>query len=181
MSGDSSTPRPGDQATVTVSLSVTPEAAFEIFTRDINLWWRRGPRFRNVAGDAGIICIEPKVGGRVFESRTGDGESRTSDAGQDAPETVIEIGRTKVWDPPARLVFEWRLSNFAPDEKTEVEVLFERVRSGTRVTVMHRGWSHIRADHPARHGLATAEFVRMMGLWWGDQMTSLRGRLSAEK
>ena len=167
MTGDSPAPAPGDQATVTVSLSITPEAAFDIFTRDINLWWRRGPRFRNIDGDAGIICIEPKVGGRVFESHKSNTEN-------EAAETVIEIGRTKVWDPPSRLVFEWRLSNFAPHEKTEVEVLFERSRSGTRVTVMHRGWSHIRPDHPARHGLARAEFVRMMGLWWGEQMSSLR-------
>jgi len=161
----------GDVATVTVTLAVAPADAFEIFTGEINLWWRRGPRFRNAVDESGIICIEPRLGGRVFESQSA----------QDGVETVIEIGRTTVWDPPGRLVFEWRNSNFSAGEKTEVEVRFQPSRSGTRVTVMHRGWSGIRPDHPARHGLATAEFVRMMGMWWGDQLTSLRVVIAGRK
>lgn len=27
----------------------------------------------------------------------------------------------------------------------------------------HRGWSRIRPDHPARHGLAVQAFIRMLG------------------
>jgi hypothetical protein len=34
--------------------------------------------------------------------------------------------------------------------------------------------SALRADHPARHGLADAEFCRMIGLWWGEIVSSLR-------
>jgi hypothetical protein len=40
--------------------------------------------------------------------------------------------------------------------------------------VTHRGWSALRGDRPARHGLVGADFSRMIGLWWGDQLTSLR-------
>lgn len=156
---------PGDQASVTISLAVSPTQAFEAFTQDIDLWWRRGPRFRNAKGTQGIVCIEPGVGGRVFESFDGA-----------AGEVVVEIGRTQVWDPPRRLVFAWRFSNFAPTEHTEVEVLFEPSANGTRVTVMHRGWSLVRPDHPARHGLASAEFIRMIGLWWADLLRSLADR-----
>jgi uncharacterized protein YndB with AHSA1/START domain len=160
----------GDQASVTVTIDVDPADAFEIFTRDIDLWWRRGPRFRNAPGDRGFMPIEPGVGGRVYES---------FDAGRG--ERVVEIGRTKVWDPPHRLLFEWRNSNFAPAEKTEVEVRFQPSASGTRVTVVHRGWSALRGDHPARHGLAGSEFSRMIGLWWGDQATSLRLHAQAKR
>jgi hypothetical protein len=32
----------------------------------------------------------------------------------------------------------------------------------------------LRPDHPARHGREGAEFYRMIGLWWGEQMSSLR-------
>lgn len=154
---------PGDQASVTVSLPVSPAEAFELFTRDIELWWRRGPRFRNAPGDRGFIRIEPGIGGRVFESF----DARKSDR-------IVEIGHTKVWDPPHRLIFEWRAANFAPAEHTEVEVLFKPSGSGTQVTVVHRGWGALRPGHPARHGLAGAEFSRMIGLWWGDQLTALR-------
>lgn len=161
MSG--SPPVSGDQAKVTVTVDVDPTLAFDLFTREINLWWRRGPRFRNAMDDRGIIAIEPGVGGRVFESFD-DGHA----------EHVIEIGRALVWDPPRRLVFQWRNSNFAPGEHTEVEVEFQPSASGTRVTVIHRGWSLLRTDHPARHGLIGSDFSRMIGLWWSDQMTSLR-------
>ena len=83
-------------------------------------------------------------------------------------------GRITVWEPPSRLVFDWRAVNFATDEKTEVEVTFQRNSSGTLVTVTHRGWSRIRADHPVRHDLETSSFIGMIGLWWGDLMSSLR-------
>lgn len=156
-------PKPGNQATVTVSVAVAPDEAFRIFTQEIDRWWRRGRRFRNAPGDRGIVCLEPGPAGRVFESFDTAGGER-----------VVEIGRTRVWDPPHRLVFEWRNVNFAPDERTEVEVSFKPAAAGTTVTVVHRGWSALRADHPARHGLAVAPFIRMMGLWWGDLLTSLR-------
>ena len=160
----------GDSARVTVGVAVPPPEAFRIFTEEIELWWRRGPRFRNARGDRGFIRIEPGVGGRVFESfDSGSGER------------VIEIGRTQVWDPPKRLLFEWRNVNFAPAEHTEVEVRFQQSPSGTRVTVVHRGWSKLRFDHPARHGLSGAEFTRMIGLWWGELLSSLREQTEAGK
>ena len=46
--------------------------------------------------------------------------------------------------------------------------------SGTLVTVTHRGWASLRPDHPARHGQEVAAFIRTMGLWWGELLTSLR-------
>jgi hypothetical protein len=71
--------------------------------------------------------------------------------------------------------------NFAPAEHTEVEVQFQPSPSGTRVTVVHRGWSKLRLDHPVRHGLSGTEFTRMIGLWWGELLTSLREQAEARK
>ena len=87
---------------------------------------------------------------------------------------VLEVGRVRIWDPPVKLAFSWRKSNFAPEELTDVEVEFLATASGTRVTVTHRGWSVLRADHPARHGLADAEFIGMTARWWGEQLSALR-------
>lgn len=153
----------GDEASATVSVALPPAEAFRVFTEEVNLWWRRGRRFRNAPGDAGIVCIEPGPGGRLFESFT-----------TDEGERVVEMGRTRVWDPPRRLVLGWRAANFAPREETEVEVLFRAVGAATHVTVIHRGWAAIRADHPVRHGQPVRAFLRMMGLWWGEQLTTLR-------
>lgn len=161
-------PPPGDRARVTVGVAVPPAQAFRVFTEEIELWWRRGPRFRNAPGDSGLIALEPHQGGRVFESYT-----------VDAVERVVEIGRIRVWDPPRRLLFDWRASNFAPAEHTEVEVLFEPTAGGTRVTVTHSGWAAIRADHPVRHGLGGPEFSREIGLWWGGLLSSWRVRCGA--
>jgi uncharacterized protein YndB with AHSA1/START domain len=157
----------GDQVRVAVLVKVEPELAFRVFTEEIDQWWRRGLKFRAAGRRNGFIRIEPGVGGRLFESFEVGSETR-----------VVETGRVTVWDPPARLVFDWRAVNFSPSEKTEVEVTFEPAPSGTLVTVTHRGWSKIRSDHPVRHGLDTAAFLRMMGLWWGDLMSSLREHAS---
>ncbi|HEM47048.1 MAG TPA: hypothetical protein ENO23_08390, partial [Alphaproteobacteria bacterium] len=143
---------PGDRARASVLVRVGVEDAFRVFTEEIDRWWRRGYAYRVAGTRRGIICLEPKVGGRLFESfEDDDGETR-----------VVETGRVTEWAPPSRLVFEWRAANFAPGEKTEVEVLFAPASRGTLVTVTHRGWSAIRPDHPARHGKETVAFVRMM-------------------
>ena len=156
---------PGDRARASVGVGIAPEAAFRLFTEQLDLWWRRGKRYRIAEGDRGLMAMEPGVGGRVFES--------WHDAG--GTERVREIGRVQVWEPPHRLVFIWRAANFAPDESTEVEVRFEPTAEGrTMVSVEHRGGAAIRADHPVRHGQATEAFVRSMGMWWGDLLTSLR-------
>jgi hypothetical protein len=64
-------------------------------------------------------------------------------------------------------------------EKTRVEVTFDASPSGTVVTVTHSGWSAIRPDHPARHGLDVPAFIRMNGMWWGDVLTSFRQHAAA--
>jgi uncharacterized protein YndB with AHSA1/START domain len=153
----------GDSARISVSVAVPPALAFEIFTADIDRWWRRGVKFRHSSSRSGLIRMEPAVGGRLFESFDSDGTAQ-----------VIEVGRVHVWEPPRRLNFTWRNANFAPHEQTEVQVDFAPTASGTLVTVTHSGLAALRADHPARHGLQGAEFSRMIGLWWGEQMSSLR-------
>jgi len=153
----------GDRARVSVSVAVPPQRAFEVFTADIDRWWRRGMKFRQSGSAGSLLCIEPKVGGRLFESFDADGMQH-----------VVEVGRVRVWQPPRNLTFTWRNANFAPHEQTQVDVQFEPTASGTLVTVTHSGLSALRADHPARHGLADAEFCRMIGLWWGEIVSSLR-------
>lgn len=155
--------RPGDQARATVLVAVPPEVAFRVFTEEIDQWWRRGLKYRVAGGNRGFIHLEPRRGGRLYESFEVKGSTR-----------VFETGTVTVWEPPWRLAFEWRGVNFAPGERTEVEVLFAPSPSGTTVTVIHRGWASLRPDHPVRHGQDVPAFIRMMGLWWGDLMSSLR-------
>lgn len=160
---------PGDQAIVNLHVAVEPAVAFEVFTTEIDRWWRRGVKFRVAGRRPGALQLEPHVGGRLFESYDTVAGTR-----------LAEIGRVTVWQPPSRLVFIWRAANFVAGEQTEVEVRFDPIKRGTAtsLTLIHRGWASIRPDHPARHGDDVPTFIRNMGLWWGDLMSSLREHLT---
>jgi uncharacterized protein YndB with AHSA1/START domain len=153
----------GDFVTVSAFVAVDPAFAFEAFTSDLEAWWRKGPQYRPGRRRSGVMRLEGRVGGRVLEVYDAAGDD------------LFEIGRVRVWDPPARLVFTWRGTNFAPQQSTEVEVRFEPDEGGTRVTLQHRGWATLPPDHPARHGLDERAFAAMMGGWWADLLRSLRG------
>jgi uncharacterized protein YndB with AHSA1/START domain len=156
----------GDVARVSVFVRVPPAEAFRVFTEEIDAWWRSGPRFRVMGREPGRL--------RLHEGKLTETVILAS-----GREKVFEVGRAVVWEPPTRLVLEWRLVNFAPSEKTLVEVLFSASGEGTMVRLSHSGWAAIRADHPARHGESEAAFLRTMGLWWGELATSLREHIEA--
>jgi activator of Hsp90 ATPase-like protein len=149
-------------ARVTTVVALDPARAFEVFTAEIGSWWKSGPRYRFNPEKNGTMRFEPRVGGRLVEvhdPKTGAG---------------FEVGRVLIWEPGARLVFEFRGRDFAPGERTEVEVRFETEGAGTRLTVEHRGWESIRPGHPARHGFTGPAFADMIGLWWADLLVSIR-------
>jgi uncharacterized protein YndB with AHSA1/START domain len=148
-----------DRVSVTTIIAVEPARAFEVFTEEIDLWWRRDSRFRNMGTDR-TLAFEPGPEGRLVAY---------AESG-----SVFEIGKVLAWEPPKRLVFSWRARNFEGDESTEVEVRFEPVEPGTRVTLEHRGFDALRADHPVRHGLAGEAFLNLFGTWWGDLLVAFR-------
>jgi uncharacterized protein YndB with AHSA1/START domain len=161
---------PGDGATVTASVRVPLAEAFDIFTGEIDLWWRQGPRYRIAGRRPGQLAFEAGVGGRLLET-----------VSLDAGPRVFVVGTILEWEPPRRLAFEWRGVNFAKDESTRVDVTFREAGDSTLVTVRHRGFSALRDGHPARHGLAGAAFSRMIGLWWGELMSGLREHVAAKR
>jgi len=146
-------------ARVITYVEVSPLDAFEVFTAEVDLWWRRGPRFRGGGPESELYFEHDGRGRRLLER---------------GHEGVFEIGRVQVWEPGKRLLLEYRLRNFATDERTEVEVRFEEQGKGTRVVLEHRGWEALRPEHPARHGLTGESFSGMIGLHWGDLITAFR-------
>lgn len=157
----------GDQVTVSVTVPTDPATAFALFTEETDRWWKRGPKFRVAGRNPGIIRFEPRAGGHLseeFESAHGP--------------QVFTMGTITAWDPPSRFAFEWRGANYAPGESTHVEVAFDAVPTGCRVTVRHSGWSALPPHHAVRHGLPVEGFIRMTGLWWSELMTSYRVTLT---
>ena len=150
----------GAKIMVSIRLKVAPEAAFDLFTRRVDDWWRRGPKYR--MGPQGRLRFEPGEGGRLIEIYN------------EAAGDLFEIGRILVWRPGERLVFEWRLPNFTADQSTEVDIGFTAVEGGTRLTLEHRGWDSLPPDHPARHGMDDRRFLLINARWWEDQFEALR-------
>ena len=150
-----------DSVSVTTVVDAEPKLAFEIFTTEVDSWWKRGPRFRAGLQRPGTLRFEPGPSGRLIEL-------------DDAAGHCFIVGNILAWEPGARLVFEWRAHDFDPDQVTEVEVLFEAEGEGCRVTVEHRGWSFIPDDHPARRGLRDPAFFSMVGQMWADLLTAHR-------
>lgn len=154
----------GDEVRVTVTVRVAPDVAFDLFTRETDLWWRRGVAYRVAGRRPGTLAFEPGVGGRLVERFEG---------AQGAREHVA--GVVTAWEPGARLAFDWRGANFAPGEVTHVAVTFTQTeRGGTRVELVHRGFASLRPDHPVRHREAVEVFLARMAMWWGELLTALR-------
>lgn len=152
----------GDRVRVQTLVAVPVERAFDLFTLELDRWWRHGPAYRIGGKYPGTLHLEPRLGGRVFEQY---GKAGTA---------LHEIGSITCWERPTRFAFTWRGVNFRSDEHTTVDVAFEQRETGTRVTLEHAGFAALRPDHPVRHGKAAAEFIADLGKWWGSLVTALR-------
>lgn len=113
-----------------IGVRCAPEHAFRTYTERIAAWWPLGTHAIDAAR-ARTAVFEPGVGGRIFE-RWDDGSEH-------------EWGRVTVWEPPARVVFDWQPDHDRPSA-TEVEIRFSADGEGTRVDVEHRAWERLGAD-----------------------------------
>jgi uncharacterized protein YndB with AHSA1/START domain len=145
---------------VAMRIAAPPERVFEAFTTQIAAWWRPNPLFAFTPRSPGVMAFEEGEGGRRLVERLASGK-------------VFEVGKVRVWEPGEKLVVGWRQAAFTPDMDTEVEVRFEPVDDGTRVTVEHRGWDSVPQAHVARHTFPDGLFLRRHGEWWRDLLAGL--------
>jgi hypothetical protein len=101
-----------------------PAHAFQAFTAEIGQWWPL-QMFSVSQGKARAAIIEPKEGGRVYETAE-DGSSH-------------DWGRVLSWSPPSGFSMSWHPGRL-PDAHTVVELSFVAEDGGTRVRLVHRGW-----------------------------------------
>jgi Activator of Hsp90 ATPase homolog 1-like protein len=141
---------------LSVSVAVDPEAAFEVFTDEIDVWYQRGPHTFAAPARAVGIRFEPFIGGHlveVYDAVTGSGR---------------QMARITVWEPGHRLVF-------VDDRETEVDVRFEPDGAGTRVTLEHRGLERLAPHEAELH----AKFGGQLLLRW--YAAHMRARAMARK
>jgi hypothetical protein len=149
---------------VALRVAASPARAFEVFTREIGLWWQSHALFELSRKGDGTLRFDPEGPGGRLVTRFADGRE-------------WEIGAVRHWEPGARLAFGWRLPSFGPDQATEVEVRFEAVGAETRVTVEHRGWDTIPQKHVARHGFELMLFQRRLGEHWRGLLKAMEAGL----
>jgi uncharacterized protein YndB with AHSA1/START domain len=152
-----------ERVVVTTVVELDPERAFEIFTSQIDRWWRRTPRYRGMPGQTGRLSFEGTPPERLIEQ---DGEE------------VTVIGRVLAWEPGRRVAFEWSNAEVPPSDRTEVEIRFEPHTKGTRLTLEHRGLGDLPPSHPARRGFTGEAFQAMFGYFWADLLASYRSHSS---
>ena len=149
---------------VALRVPASPAETFDLFTREIALWWQPSMLFQITPRGDGALRFEPGANGRLI-TELANGK-------------VFEIGRIKVWEPGSRLVFSWRQAAFAAEMTTEVEVRFEAAGDETRVSIEHRGWDSIPQAHVARHGFPEGETLKRAGEWWRASLERLKARIS---
>lgn len=149
---------------VALRVAASPARAFEVFTREIGLWWQSHPLFSLSRGGDGTLRFDPEGPDGRLVTRFADGRE-------------WEIGAVRCWEPGARLAFGWRLPSFKADQTTEVEIRFEAVGAETRVTVEHRGWDSVPQQHVARHGFELMLFQRRLGEHWRGLLKGMSQKL----
>jgi len=102
-----------------VDLRCHPERAFALFTEHAGQWW---PAHRRHTRQDAPSVIRIEATGRFFE-RGSDG-------------TEIELGVARAFEPAHRLLLDW-YPGTGREHPTQVEVTFEAMDTGTRVTVRH--------------------------------------------
>jgi hypothetical protein len=125
-----------------IDVPVTPDRAFEVFTKGMNSWWNRSHHL--LEGELKDIGADPFVGGRMWEE---------NDAGD-----VCVWGRVLVWDPPSTFAFAWLIgTNWTvpkPDAVgSRVTVTFSPLADGTHVELVH---DQLDAHGPGWEGIAAA-------------------------
>lgn len=130
-------------APIVKSLDIACSAAraFHLFTAEIFAWWpvASHSRARDADGEQTVaVTIEPRVGGRVFETLN-TGEQR-------------DWGEVLAWEPGQRFAMLWAMGR-PRAESTEVDVHFARIdEKSCRVTLTHSHWDRMGEKGPEMHG-----------------------------
>ncbi len=101
---------------VSIDLALASTMAFDVLVQELA-----------VALAQGGMGFEPGPNGRLTEGE-------------------LEVGRVIAWKPGELIQFQWHQAGWKTEEVTNIEVRFEPVDSGTRVTLEHRGWGGLIGD-----------------------------------
>jgi SAM-dependent methyltransferase/uncharacterized protein YndB with AHSA1/START domain len=99
-----------------IDIALAPGEAFDVFVDELSLALVR-------AG----MAFEAGPNGRVLQGE-------------------IEVGRVVSWQPGELILLQWHPADWQPEELTDVDVRFEAIGGGTRVTLEHHRWGGLLGD-----------------------------------
>lgn len=110
-----------------LTVNVSPQRAFDVFTKEIGKWWPLDTHSASAGAGATAknLFIEPKVGGRIVE---------------EMHDREISIwGEITIWRPGTKLEFTWHVQR-PKSEQTIVTIDFLKNKLGTDIHLTHSGW-----------------------------------------
>ena len=134
---------------ISIDLRLRPPAAFDNLMDELSM------RLSRLG-----MRFEPGPGGKVTDG-------------------AIEVGRVVSWLRNERIVLEWRPANWPPFETSKMELRFEALEDGTRVTLEHDGLSNLLGDELAGWfgSEVAAPFLKTTGpVALGDWITDRKAR-----
>jgi len=142
---------PGTTVRASIDIALECFAAFEVLVDELAMALRRQG-----------IGFEAGANGRVTQGE-------------------VEAGRVISWMPGESIKLQWRPADWEPQEITEVELRFEPIDGGTRVTLEHRGWGRLIGDGGDLVGWFASEVVVPLlrastSAALGDWLTDRRAR-----
>src|SRR5215469_13328813 len=95
---------------ISIELALAPKTSFDVFIEELT-----------IALTQSGMSFEPGANGRITEGE-------------------FEVGRVIAWEPGDLIQLQWRQADWETEEVTNVEMRFEPINGGTRVTLEHHGW-----------------------------------------
>lgn len=129
-----STTETTDAVRKTVLVAADPDAAFRVFTEQIQSWWPL-EKYGIFGDDAETLAFR---------------DEQIVEGAKDGREAVW--GKVLAWEPPTRVHMTWRPGFDADSPDTEVEVTFTAEGDGTRVELVHTGWEKLAEGAKSRAG-----------------------------
>lgn len=119
----------------TMTLSVSSERAFTLFTTGIASWWPVATHSLSASAGALPIAIEieGRRGGQIIET--------LHDGRREPWGTITE------WLPGRQFSMTWHVGR-APETASQITVTFESLSTGCKVTLVHDNWQNLGEQGP---------------------------------
>ena len=141
----------------TIEVTCTAPEAFRLFTEEMGRWWplETHTRAATTEGEKPVgVTVEPRVGGRVFETLQNGAE--------------LDWGQVITYQPGELFAMSWQLDR-PSSQATAVRVSFQPLDEvSCRVTLTHEGWERLGDEAGRLHDAYTSGWSGVFEQCFGE-------------